>query len=88
MDNKLEKLTFELDDGTSVDFYMEEETRVNGVDYLLVTESEEEEAEALILKDVSAESETEARFEIVEDETELAAVAKVFQEMLDDVDIV
>ncbi|MDD3339452.1 MAG: DUF1292 domain-containing protein [Lachnospiraceae bacterium] len=88
MNNKLEKLTFELDDGTSVDFYIEEEARVNGVDYLLVTESEDEEAEALILKDVSAESETEARFEIVEDETELEALAKVFQEMLDDVDIV
>ena len=38
----MEKLTFVTEDQESVDFYIIEETRVNGINYLLVTESEEE----------------------------------------------
>ena len=52
----MEKLTFVTEDQESVDFYIIEETRVNGINYLLVTESEDEEdeeAEAYILKDTS-----------------------------------
>ena len=56
-----------------------EETRIAGVSYLLVTESEDdEEAEAYILKDLSEDAETEASYEIVEDEQELQAVYKDF----------
>ena len=50
----MEKLTFVTEDQESVDFYIIEETRVNGINYLLVTESEDEEdeeAEAYILKE-------------------------------------
>ena len=36
----MEKLTFVTEDQESVDFYIIEETRVNGINYLLVTESE------------------------------------------------
>ena len=41
----------------------------------------------LYLKDLSGDGEEEAVYEIVEDDSELAAVSNVFQEMLDDVDI-
>jgi len=41
----MEKLTFVTEDQESVDFYIIEETRVNGINYLLVTESEDEEDE-------------------------------------------
>ena len=52
----MEKLKFELEDGTVVDFYVEEQTRVNGTDYLLVTDSMDDEANAYILKDSSDET--------------------------------
>ena len=56
--------------------------------YLLVTESEDdEEAEAYILKDLSEDGETEARYVFVEDDQELEAVSKIFAELLEDVDL-
>ena len=66
---------------------MVEETRIAGVSYLLVTESEEDEAEAYLLKDLSEDGEAEARYVFVEDDEELEAVSKVFAELLDDVDL-
>ena len=73
----------------TVGFFVVEETRIAGVSYLLVTESEDdEEAEAYILKDVSSDKETEAVYEFVEEEDELNALAAVFSELVDDTDIV
>ena len=67
-----------------------EETRVNGINYLLVTESEDEEdeeAEAYILKDTSKAEDTEAVYEFVESEEELDAVSRIFAELLEDMDL-
>ena len=50
----MEKVKFELEDGNEVEFYVEEQTRVNGRDYLLVSDSQDDEAQAYILKDMSA----------------------------------
>ena len=53
----MEKLTFMTDDNDSVELYIIEETRANGVNYLLVTDSDDEEdgdAQCYILKDTSA----------------------------------
>ena len=83
----MEKLKFELEDGTTVDFFVEEQTKVNGINYLLVTDSQEDEAEAYILKDISKEQDQLANYVMVEDDTELLALSKVFQEMLDDTEI-
>ena len=53
-----------------------------------MTESlDEEEGEALILKDVSSPEDQEAVYETVDDEQELDAVASVFADMLEDVDL-
>lgn len=85
----MEKLTFVTEDQESVDFYIIEETRVNGINYLLVTESEDEEdeeAEAYILKDTSKAEDTEAVYEFVESE-ELDAVSRIFAELLEDMDL-
>ena len=71
----------------TVGFFVVEETRIAGVSYLLVTESEEDEAEAYLLKDLSEDGEAEARYVFVEDDEELEAVSKVFAELLDDVDL-
>ena len=83
-------LTFVTEDQESVDFYIIEETRVNGINYLLVTESEDEEdeeAEAYILKDTSKAEDTEAVYEFVESEEELDAVSRIFAELLEDMDL-
>ena len=86
----MEKLTFVTEDQESVDFYIIEETRVNGINYLLVTEyeyEEDEEAEAYILKDTSKAEDTEAVYEFVESEEELDAVSRIFAELLEDMDL-
>ena len=86
----MEKLTFVTEDQESADFYIIEETRVNGINYLLVTESEDEEdeeAEAYILKDTSKAEDTEAVYEFVESEEELDAVSRIFAELLEDMDL-
>ena len=84
----MEKIRFAFADGSGEDeFFVLEETRINGSTYLLVTDSEEDDAECLILKEVSQPQQAESVYEIVEDDTELLAVSKVFEELLEDVNI-
>ena len=52
----MEKIRFEALDGTVDEFYVEAETRLNGSSYLLVSDSEEDDASALILKDISSDT--------------------------------
>lgn len=80
----MEKITFETEEG-SVVFYVLEETRINNCNYLLVADSEEDDAEAMILKDISSPEDTEAVYIPVEDDIELDAVAGVFAEAMGDV---
>ena len=79
---------FTEEDGSRTGFYVLEETKINGKNYLLVTDSEDdEEAEAYILKDVSDSADPEAAYEFVEDDEELEGVSKIFAELLEDIDI-
>lgn len=73
--------------GEPVEFYVLEQTKIGGIDYILVTDTEDDDGEALILKDISNPTETDALYEIVEDDEELKAVATVFGNMLEDVDL-
>ena len=82
----MEKIKFETDEG-SCEFFVIDDTRIGGSDYLLVTESLDDGAEAIILKDISKETDTEAVYVPVEDDTELDAVASVFAKSLGDIDI-
>jgi glutathionylspermidine synthase len=83
----MEKIKFISEDEKEVEFFVEEQTRVNGTSYLLVSDSDEDEANAYIMKDVSPESEAEAEYVMVDDEIELDAIAGVFAQMMDDVDL-
>ncbi|MCM1540403.1 MAG: DUF1292 domain-containing protein [Blautia sp.] len=85
---KLEKITFNPGGQDPVDFYVLEQTRINGSDYILVTDFEEGDGEALILKDISKDGEEESVFTIVSDDDELAAISGVFGSMLEDVEFV
>ena len=84
----MEKISFTFE-GTDekVDFFVLEQTKVNGNTYILVTDSEEDEAECYILKDTSAAEDKDSVYEIVEDDNELSGVLKVFEELVEDVDI-
>ena len=76
----MEKVKFVFRDGSGEDeFFVLEETKINGAAYILVSDSEDDDGECLILKEVEEESQPESVYEIVEDETELAAVSKVFE---------
>lgn len=83
----MEKIKFMSEEMQETDFYVLEQTKINGVSYILVTDSEEDDAECLILKDTSAEDDKESVYEIVEDVTELGAVLKIFEELLEDIEI-
>ena len=84
----MDKITFNPGGEEAVDFYVLEETKIGGINYILVTDFEEGDGEALILKDLSKQDEPESVFAIVDDEKELEAVAKIFEELLDDVKFV
>ena len=84
----MEKIKFNFaDTQETAEFFVLEETRINGVDYILVTDSEEDDAECWILKDTSPEESSEAIYEFVEDEKELNGIMGVFEELLEDVEI-
>lgn len=83
----MEKIKFQTEEGVQ-EFYVEEQTRINGFNYLLVSDSaSDEEAEAYILKDVSQPDSQEACYVMVEDEGELESVSGVFAQMMENVDI-
>lgn len=83
----MEKIVFTPAGEEAVEFYVLEQTRLGGIDYILVTDSEQGDGEALILRDMSAPEEEEAVYEIVADDEELNAVAAVFENMLEDIEL-
>lgn len=83
-----EKIVFLDDQGNEVEMFIVEETRINNVNYILVTESKNEEAAAYIFKDVSNDNDEEAIYEPVEDEHEIGYIGKIFSELLEDTDII
>ena len=87
-DNRMDKITFNPEGEAPVDFYVLEQTKIGGINYILVTDFEEGDGEALILKDLSGEDAAESVYAIVSEDEELDAVAKVFENMLDDVEFV
>ncbi len=87
-ETRKDKIRMTADSGESVDFYVLEETRINGADYLLVTDAkEDEDGECYVLKDVSGQQEPEAVYEFVENDEELNAVFSVFEKLMEDADV-
>lgn len=85
----MEKITFRPDGEDAVEFYVLEQTTLGGVNYILVTDAEEDDdGDAYILKTVSGENENEQVYSMVEDDDELAAVSGVFENMLEDIDLI
>ena len=83
----MEKIVFTPEGEEPVQFCVLEQTRLGGIDYILVTDSEEGDGEALILRYMSAVDDKEAVYEIVTEDEELNAVAAVFENMLEDIEL-
>ena len=68
----MEKIKFMSDEfQEEVDFFVLEQTKVNGVNYILVTDSEEDDAECMILKDTADESATDSVYQIVDEDVDI-----------------
>ena len=78
----------QTEDGGMVDFFVLEETRLNGQNYLLVTDSsDEEDGECYILKDISRQEDAEAVYVFVEEDEELDCLYPIFSQLISDMDV-
>ncbi len=82
-----EKIAFTTEDGQEVSFYVIEETTIGGKNFLLVASEGEEEQEAMILQMTGDSDGDQVVYEPVEDEEQLKAISKVFEELLEDIDL-
>ena len=87
MENRPDEITFITEDNEEVIFQVIEQTRLGGVDYLLVCTTDGDEDEALILKDVSKDNDREAIYNIVDDDMELAMASEIFNQLIDDIEL-
>ena len=86
---KNDTVSFLSEDGENIKFSVLEETKINGISYILVTDSfEGEDGECYIMKDISNGDSEDANYIFVEDENELDVVFEIFEKMMDDIDIV
>ena len=84
----MQSINFITDEGEEIPLYIIEQTTLAGKDFLLVTDSDtqEDEAQVYIMQEIS-DQDDQTIYEFVEDEAQLEALSKVFEELLDDVDI-
>lgn len=85
MEERAENIIFENEEGEEVSFFVIEQTMLAGENYLLVAESEEDEADAYILREIE-EEDGQTVYEMVDEEEELEALSKIFSELLEDVE--
>lgn len=79
------RIMLTADDGSEEAFFVLEKAEIAGASYLLVADSLEDDAEALILKE-KTDGETVV-YEVLEDEKELAIISKYMEELLEDIDL-
>ena len=92
-DEELRTIDFVDEDGEDKELIVLCQTKLAGVNYLLVSDAEIEEledddaeVEVFIIKEESvAEDGENVTFKLVEDEKEILTVSKVFEDMMDDV---
>ena len=87
----MEKIRFSPEDeGDEIkEFFVLAQTEVEGVKYILVTEEEEGDADAFILKEITSDPDSsEAEYESVDNDSELEKAAAALEEELTDVELV
>lgn len=94
MSRKLESIPFLSEEGETIPFYVLEQTMIGGVRYLLVEEADDEDGTVYIMKEEEGKksedsgSEEQISCVFVEDEEELDSVMKVFEQLMDETDLV
>ncbi len=83
-----DRIVFETEEGKE-EYYILAETKLGGKNYILVTDDKESmEGSFLVLKEDSSHgTDGIASYMIPEDDDELKAVIKVFDELLEDIDL-
>jgi len=84
----MEKVTFQKNEKETVEYYILEQTRISSVNYLLVTDTKEGDGEAIILKEISAAEEEIGGYTDDLTEEEFEAVVPIFENLLEDVDLI
>lgn len=87
MDGISNMITLSDDNGEEINLFVLEETKIGGVSYLLVSDSEEEDGECYLLKDKSKPEDMQAEYEFVEEDDELDYLSRIFSELLGDTDV-
>ena len=77
----MQSINFITDEGEEIPFYIIEQTTLAGKDFLLVTDSDtqENEAQVYIMQEIS-DQDDQTIYEFEEDEAQLEALSKVFEE--------
>ena len=75
------------DSDEAEDFYVLEQVKLGGKMYLLVTDEEEGDGMALILRDDAEEGSDESLYAVVEDDNELSAALLLFSDKLEEMGI-
>ena len=84
----MEKVSFQKNENETVEYYILEQTRISGVNYLLVTDVMEGDGEAVILKEISAAEDEIGGYTDDLTEEEFEAVVPIFENLLEDVDLI
>ena len=81
----MEKITFaSADSQENEEFFVLEQTKLNGVSYILVTDSEEDDAECCILIDTSPEESSEAIYEFAENKDRHMTAEDIYELVKED----
>ena len=83
----MEKIEFALDNGETVSFFVLEQTKLSGNNYILVTDTDEGDGEALILKEMQSSDKKETVYEIVDDDAQLEVLGALFESLLEDTEL-
>lgn len=79
------KIVLTADDGSEEAFFVMEKADIAGASYLLVADSLEDAADALILKEISDED--MVTYLVLEDEEELKIISRYFEELLEEIEL-
>lgn len=86
-EDRKNSIIFETEDGTEAEFCVVEQTTLGGVNYLFVIDKSDDESFLILRENDGADTDEMAAYDIVEDEKELEAVIRIFDELLEDVDL-
>ena len=88
LDLKGNQVSFQKNENETVEYYILEQTRISGVNYLLVTDVMEGDGEAVILKEISAAEDEIGGYTDDLTDAEFEAVVPIFENLLEDVDLI